>query len=90
MQLFDTKDSGFLSRKFILTLICMILVMVSGVVAAYLTALGPLYTTLIGGLLGALGLYLTGNVAQTFSAGSANAKIIEASGAVSEEPEESN
>lgn len=67
MSLLDTirdhfKDVGFRSRKFVLTVATMLLIFAGGVMAGVWSLFGSHYETMISGLLGALGLYLGGNV----------------------------
>ena len=52
------------SRKFSLTLFSMCLITVVLYLATGSKVVEALYTPFIGGILGALGLYLTGNVTQ--------------------------
>jgi len=56
------KDVGFRSRKFVLTVATMLLIFAGGVMAGVWSLFGSHYETMISGLLGALGLYLGGNV----------------------------
>ena len=61
-------DSGYASRKFWLTVVAMVLVVLTGLTAAFVPALGPVVSTVVGGLLGALGIYAGANVSTKFAA----------------------
>ena len=78
MELFNVKDGGFLSRKLLLSILAMTLIFAGALVACGNIAFAANYSTLVGGLLGALGLFLGANVASIHSIGSANSKIVEA------------
>lgn len=62
----DTKitltDGAFYSRKFLLTLVGLALVTVIGVVGLDSINVTAIFPTFIGGVLGILSLYFTGNV----------------------------
>jgi hypothetical protein len=57
------SDGGFSSRKMWMAYVGMLFIAVGGVLAAYKPVFGPLYDTYVGGILGALGLFMTGNIA---------------------------
>jgi hypothetical protein len=60
------KDRVYSSRKFIITIFCMILICAGGLLAMHVPSFAPMYATYIGGILGALGLFITGNVSNDF------------------------
>ncbi len=61
------KDGGVKSRKLWLAVGTSVAIVISGVVAAKFPTIGPLYDTMVGGLLGVLALYLSGNVATKYT-----------------------
>lgn len=74
-KLIDLKDGSFASRKFLLTLVCILLlsgVSLSGVLFPAIVAILP---TFVGGLLGIVSLYFTGNIMNKFVVGNNIAKI---------------
>lgn len=56
-------DNGYWSRKFLLALYGVHVVILLGLMACHWPALAPNLSVLVGGILGVLGLYFTGNVA---------------------------
>lgn len=57
-----SRDGGFKSRKFILTLVSLVLVSLGGLAACKWSVFQPMYSTFVGGILGALGIYFGANV----------------------------
>jgi hypothetical protein len=55
--LFDSRDGGMRSRKFLLAVYSMHLIFGAGLIAARWTSFAPNLPTVTGGILGALGLY---------------------------------
>jgi hypothetical protein len=62
------KDGGLGSRKLYLTLLVFFLIVGAGIACNWVPALGVQLQTIVGGLLGALALYLGGNVISKFNA----------------------
>jgi hypothetical protein len=63
MTLLDhIKDGGFKSRKLWLTIFGVETLMVGWFAAGHWKTLAPSYPTFVGGVLGLIGLYFTGNV----------------------------
>lgn len=60
-------DGGAKSRKLWFSIFTSIAIYVGAIEASDHQILEPLYSTMVGGLLGALGLYLGGNVATKVS-----------------------
>lgn len=60
---YDHRDGGYKSRKLWFAVGICIGIFFGACLAAYWPAFGPNYEVMVGGLLGAGGLYLTGNVA---------------------------
>lgn len=60
-------DGGFASRKLWFAVGTSVLVFASGILAAYFPAFRPGLETVVGGELGALALYLGGNVGTKFA-----------------------
>ncbi len=58
----DKEEYSFASRKFVLTLIALGLLVAAGIGAALSTVLAGLLPTLIGGIIGIISVYMTGNV----------------------------
>ena len=76
-------DGGYSSRKFLMCGGAALLIAIIGIVAAlWIPALVALYGELIGGVLGACGVYVTGNVANTMVVSRASASAASAPGAV--------
>lgn len=68
-SLLDGK--GVKSRKFILTILSLAILIGMTILAAGNAAMAPLFPTFVGGLLGILGLYFGGNVAHRYATGKA-------------------
>ena len=62
-------DKGVRSRKFILTIISVAILIGMTILCGLVKALQPMFATFVGGLLGILGLYFGGNVAHRYAAG---------------------
>lgn len=60
---------GLKSRKFCLTIIALLLITGMGVASFWFPAATGVLPTYCGGILGALGLYMGGNVGATYVAG---------------------
>ncbi len=63
------NDGGLASRKLWLTIGVIIAIIGVSILSAFMPVLIPELPTIVGGILGALGLYLGGNVAVKFAAG---------------------
>lgn len=59
-------DGGFLSRKLVITILAMLLITTGAFVSAWWPIFAASYGTFVGGILGCLGIYLTGNVTNKF------------------------
>ena len=68
-------DNGFMSRKLHLTLLAMFLVIGAGVTGHWLSGVAANLQTIVGGILGALAIFVGGNVATKFTASNL-AKVI--------------
>ena len=64
------EDGGFGSRKLYLTLLVIFLMVGLGVTCNWIPALSSQLPTVVSGLLGALALFIGGNVASKFNASS--------------------
>ena len=62
------SDGGFLSRKLHLTVFAMLLIVGLGIVCHWSPNIGAQMQTLVTGLLGALAIFIGGNVANKFTA----------------------
>jgi hypothetical protein len=58
----DDNDNGFKSRKFFLTIGCIVVVTTVSLLGIWFPAIEAILPTFIGGVLGILGLYFGGNV----------------------------
>src|SRR5579859_6907142 len=58
----DPKDGGYASRKFWFAVGTSMLIFVGSILSGLFKMMGPHYDTMISGLIGVLGLYLTGNL----------------------------
>jgi hypothetical protein len=68
-SLLDGK--GVKSRKFLLTILSLAILIGMTILCAKVAAMAALYPTFVGGLLGILGLYFGGNVAHRYATGKA-------------------
>lgn len=68
-------DESFASRKFIMILIGLALAFGGAILAAKIQGFEPSYPTLVGGIIGLVGLYVTGNVSEKFLGGKVNAMV---------------
>lgn len=73
-------DGGITSRKFLFAVGTSVAIFLGAGIAAHWVSFGTNYETLIGGLLGCLGLYLTGNVTNTWAKGKHLKAILDAQG----------
>jgi hypothetical protein len=63
----DPNDGGFTSRKFILCVVSIGAIVVLGILAGtVMTGIAGLFTQIIGGILGAVSIYSTGNIAAQY------------------------
>jgi hypothetical protein len=60
------EDRIYSSRKFVLALICIVVIFLGGLVSIHSVAFAGIYPTFIGGILGIAAAYITGNVANDF------------------------
>lgn len=58
------RDGGIKSRKLWFSVFSITIIFVGGVLAAHWAAVAAIYSTMVGGILGVVGAYLTGNIAQ--------------------------
>lgn len=69
-EVVDRLDSGSLaSRKFLLTIGSLVLTSVVCILAGFFSGLATILPTFVGGVLGILSLYFTGNVLNKFVVG---------------------
>ena len=61
-KLIDLKDGSFGSRKFLLTLFCILLLTAVALGATIFPSIVAILPTFAGGLLGLVSLYFTGNL----------------------------
>jgi len=73
-KLLDFKDGGYRSRKFVLAVFSMVIIASLCILSGFLPQLTAGLPTVIGGILGVLGIYFTGNVATKHVMGSALTK----------------
>lgn len=66
---FDLKDGSFASRKFMLTIFAIILLTIIALAGIIYPAVVAILPTFVGGLLGILSLYFTGNVVNKYVTG---------------------
>lgn len=71
----EHKDGGFLSRKLLITMVGFGIICLTWVATAFWPALDPQYGTLVGGIIGLAGLYMTGNVANSIVVGKTSQKL---------------
>lgn len=62
----DASDSGFNSRKLWFAIGTSMLIFLGAILSGVWNLFGPHYETMISGLIGVLGLYLTGNVSSRY------------------------
>ena len=79
-QALDKTDGGKSSRKFLLTVVTMIILCLMVVLGLFHPTVIPLFPTFVGGLLGVLGLYFSGNVANKAIIGNNIARLNEQEG----------
>lgn len=58
------RDGGIKSRKLWFSIFAIAVIFVGAILAAHWAAMISVYSTMVGGVLGVVGAYLTGNVAQ--------------------------
>jgi len=66
---FDVKDGGYKSRKLWITVFTMALISGVSILTAKYPAIVAVHSTLVGGLISCLALFLTGNVAASHLTG---------------------
>lgn len=83
----DFDDGGFKSRKVVFAFVSLALIFGGWILTAPLPALAASYTTLVGAIMGVLGLFIGGQLGHQFVTGSNVAKI---EGSMVEEPIDEN
>ncbi len=68
-------DTSFASRKFIMVIIGLGVVFAGAILAAKMLGFAPSYETMVGGVIGLVALYVTGNVSEKFFGGKINAFV---------------
>lgn len=68
-------DASFASRKFIMVLIGLGVAFGGAILAAKMQGFAPSYETLIGGVIGLVALYVSGNVSEKFFGGKINSIV---------------
>lgn len=68
-------DESFASRKFFMVLIGLALAFGGAILAAKIQGFQPSYPTLVGAIIGLVGLYVTGNVSEKYLGGKVNALV---------------
>ena len=63
----NRKHDGFKSRKFIFSIFSIVTIFAGAIIAAKIEGMSPLYATMVGGVIGVVAAYLTGNVAERFT-----------------------
>ena len=74
-KLLDLNDGSYTSRKFFLTLLSLIILIIITLLCVKYEPLVGLLPTFIGGLLGILSIYFTGNVATKYVHGKISRSI---------------
>lgn len=77
-------ETGYRSRKFFLTILSVLILVLFSLMSIWFTAVAAILPSFIGGLLGILSLYFTGNVANKYVLGKVinNSNQIQATNAV--------
>jgi len=77
-------ETGYRSRKFFLTILSVLVLVLFSLMSIWFTAVAAILPSFIGGLLGILSLYFTGNVANKYVLGKVinNSNQIQATNAV--------
>lgn len=60
------KDGGYKSRKFVITVLAFVFILVGAIIASLWPAFVAQYPTFVGGILGAAAVYLGGNVTNDY------------------------
>lgn len=74
-QRMDAADGAYRSRKFVLTLIGLLIITGVSVVGIWYPTVTAVLPTFVGGILGVLSLYFTGNVMNKFVIGKTAAAL---------------
>lgn len=69
MSAFDPNDGGFASRKLLYSAGTSLGIILTAICAGHWPAIIPMYPTIVGGLLGALGVFAGANVAGKWAIG---------------------
>ncbi len=67
----DPKDGGYKSRKLAVVAFAAILIFVGAILAAKMVGFAPAYDTMVGGIVGLVTAFLTGNIASKWVTGKA-------------------
>jgi hypothetical protein len=68
-------DGGFMSRKLLLTLATMLMIVGVAMLCVAFPVLIPLFDTIVGGLMGLAGLYLAGNISSRWVNAKRSSKV---------------
>lgn len=60
------EDRIYSSRKFVLVIFGILILLTGGIIAVHSPTFAGIYPTFVGGVLGIVGAYITGNVANDF------------------------
>lgn len=82
------KEYSFWSRKFIATMVGLILVSLGALATVWLPILVGLYPTYVGAVIGVLGLYMGGNIVNKYVVGKQQGNLLDPTVAIDLEPEE--
>lgn len=82
MDLSDIDTGPYNGRKFILTIASIVLITAYSIVAGFYVGLRENLSSFIGGVLGVLSLYFTGNVMNKLVVGKVAAQLTTASGKI--------
>lgn len=86
-QKLDMNDGSYASRKFVLTIIGLVLVTILAIGGLWYPMVAGIFPTFIGGILGVLSLYFTGNVMSKMVQGKTAVQLQQSSDKV-DNPEE--
>jgi len=76
----DLHDGGKMSRKFILTIMALALLTGVALLSVKYAAIVAILPTFVGGILGVLSLYFTGNVMNKYVVGKQTSGVVESNG----------
>lgn len=68
-------DTSFASRKFIMVIIGLVTIFAGAILAAKMLGFAPSYETMVGGVIGLVALYVSGNVGEKFFGGKINSAV---------------